>query len=121
LDEGVALYIDSCFRENLPMIEKQRSELVKKGSNDWLPQLEGLHTYFNRLDESAEFGPKGMTAYAFSYFCVKELVSRFGQRTFVRFAASIGSCENINELFNQTFGMTVSRFDHEMRRAKTNY
>jgi hypothetical protein len=89
LDEGVALFVDRKFRENSLEVERKRLECFSRGADGWWPDLEDLYTYFNRLDGDIEFGRRGNLAYAYSYFCVKELVSRFDRQTFVKFAASL--------------------------------
>lgn len=115
LDEGVALFVDRNFRENLPEAETKRMELIRQGADGWWPNLEDLHTYFNRLDGETEFGRKGNLAYAYSYFCVKELIRRFGEQTFVGFAASLASCDDIPSQFHQVFGFSIAQFNSQMK------
>lgn len=117
LDEGVALFVDRKFRENFPEIERGRLDLIGQGADGWWPNLEDLYTYFNRLDGETEFGQRGMLAYAYSYFCVKELITRFDEQTFVQFAVSLASCNDIPSLFYQTFGLSVAQFNSEMKRS----
>lgn len=115
LDDGVALFVDSKFRGDFLEIERKRLKRIRQGADDWWPDLENLHTYFNRLDGEIEFGRRGMLAYAYSYFCVKELISRFGKQTFIQFAVSLASCKDIPSLFQQTFGFSVAEFNSEMK------
>jgi hypothetical protein len=115
LDEGVALYVDRKFRENFPEIERKRLELIRQGAHGWWPNLEDLYTYFNRLDGEIEFGQRGNLAYAYSYFCVKELIRRFDERIFVQFAVSLAWCHDITLLFHQTFGLSIAQFNSEMK------
>ncbi|MEW6351501.1 MAG: hypothetical protein AB1646_20810 [Thermodesulfobacteriota bacterium] len=115
LDEGVALFVDRKFREDLPEIERKRLELIRQGADGWWPDLEDMYTYFNRLDGDVEFGRRGMLAYAYSYFCVKELIRRFDEQTFVQFTISLASCNDIPSLFLQTFGLSVGQFNSEMK------
>jgi hypothetical protein len=117
LDEGLALFVDGKFRENFPETERKRLALVRQGADAWWPDLEDLYTYFNGLDDAEEFGHRGMLAYAYSYFCVKELISRFGKQTFVEFAASLASCNDIPSQFHQTFGRSIAQFNSEMKSA----
>jgi hypothetical protein len=115
LEEGVALFVDRNFRENFPEIERKRLELIRQGADGWWPNLEDLYTYFNRLDGEMEFGRRGMLAYAYSYFCVKELIRRFDEQTFVQFAVLLASCNDIPSLFHQRFGLSVAQFNSEMK------
>ena len=117
LDEGVALFVDRKFRENFPEIERKRLELIREGTDGWWPNLEDLYTYFNRLDGEIEFGRRGMLAYAYSYFCVKELIRRFNEQTFVQFAVLLASCNDIPSLFHRTFGLSVAQFNSEMKNS----
>ncbi len=117
LDEGVALFVDRKFRENFPEIERKRLELISRGADGWWPNLEDLYTYFNRLDGEIEFGRRGMLAYAYSYFCVKELIRRFDEQTFAQFAVLLASCNDIPSLFHQTFGLSVTQFNSEMKNS----
>jgi|GEM_PF-6717770 len=114
LDEGVALFVDREFRENFREIERERLERIRQGADGWWPNLEDLYTYFNRLDGEIEFGRRGLLAYAYSYFWVKELIRRFDEHTFVQFAVSLASCNDIPSLFHQTFGLSVVQFNSEM-------
>jgi hypothetical protein len=115
LDEGVALFVDRKFRENISEIERKRLELIRQGAYGWWPNLEDLYTYFNRLDGEMEFGRRGNLAYAYSYFCVKELIRRFDEQTFVQFAVSLASCNDISSLFHQKFGLSIAQFNSEMK------
>lgn len=115
LDEGCALFVGRKYRENFPEIERKRLDLVRQGTDGWWPNLENLYTYFNRLDVEMEFGPRGMLAYAYSYFCVKELIGRFDEQTFVQFAGLLASCDDIPSLFRRTFGVSIAQFNSEMR------
>jgi hypothetical protein len=117
LDEGVALFVDRKFRENFPEIKRKRLEIIRQGADGWWPNLEDLYTYFNRLDGEIEFGRRGNLAYAYSFFCVRELIRRFDEQTFARFAASLASCNDIHSLFHQTFGLSIARFNSEMKSA----
>jgi len=117
LDEGVALFVDRKFRENFPETERKRLALIRRGADGWWPDLEDLYIYFNRLDGAMEFGQRGMLAYAYSYFCVRELIIRFGKQTFVEFAASLASCIDIPSQFHQTFGRSIAQFNSEMKNA----
>jgi hypothetical protein len=119
LDEGLALFVDREFRENFPEAERKRLNLLRQGAGGWWPDLEHQYTYFNRLDGAVEFGPRGMLAYAYSYFCVKELMNRFGKQTVVDFLASLASCSDIPSMFRRTFGMTIAQFNSEMKSALT--
>lgn len=60
-----------------------------------------------------------MQAYAYSYFCVREMFHRFGKQTIVGFCASLASCNDIPSMFHQTFGMTIVQFNSEMKSALT--
>jgi hypothetical protein len=117
LDEGVALFVDRKFRENFREIERERLERIRQGADGWWPNLEDLYTYFNRLDGETEFGRRGLLAYAYSYFCVKELMRRFDEQTFVQFAVSLAGCADIPSLFQQTFGFSIAQFNSEMKNS----
>ncbi|MEW6532226.1 MAG: hypothetical protein AB1473_15430 [Thermodesulfobacteriota bacterium] len=115
LDEGVALFVDRKFRDNFHEVERDRLERVRLGADGWWPNLEDLYTYFNRLDGEKEFGRRGSLAYAYSYFCVKELIRRFDEQAFVQFAGSLASSNDIPSLFHQIFGLSVGQFNSEMK------
>lgn len=116
LDEGMALYADRVFRDNIAEIESRRLAFVRQEAGGWWPDLEDQYTYFNRLDGQTEFGPRGMLAYAYSYFCVKELIYRFGIKKIRRFAASLALCNDISSRFHKTFGISVRQLNWEMKR-----
>lgn len=116
LDEGIAMYVDSAFRDNLAEIESRRLALVRQGADGWWPDLNNQYTYFNRLDGTTEFGPRGMLAYTYSYFCVKELIYRFGIKKIRRFAASLASGNNISSKFHTTCGISVRQYNCEIKR-----
>jgi len=117
LDEGIAMYLDKKFRVSFAEIERKRTNILKHPSIDYFPQLSLLYTYFNRLDESIEFGPKGMMAYAYSYFCVSDMVSSFGKAVVVSFIKKLKISKlDFNELFETYFNLSVDEFDNKMKK-----
>jgi hypothetical protein len=117
LDEGIALYIDNKYRANINELEERRANSLKQSSIDYFPRLSLLYTYFNRLDESIEFGPKGMMAYAYSYFCVVDLINNFGITTVVSFIKNLKNNKlDFDKLFEMYFGLALDAFDNKTKR-----
>ncbi|MHC1711182.1 MAG: hypothetical protein AB9872_03420 [Solidesulfovibrio sp.] len=116
LDEGIALYIDNKYRLNIKEREERWANLLKQPSIDYFPRLSLLYTYFNRLDESIEFGPKGMMAYAYSYFCVLDLINAFGIATVVSFIKNIKNNKlDFDKQFEMYFGLSLDAFDNKTK------
>lgn len=117
LDEGIALYIDNKYRANIKELEERRANLLKQPRIDYFPRLSLLYTYFNRLDESIEFGPKGMMAYAYSYFCVLDLINAFGIATVVSFIKNLKNNKlDFDKQFEMYFDSSLDAFDNKMKR-----
>lgn len=116
LDEGLALYVDRKYRANIKQIELKRRELFKKSEIDYFPHLMTLYTYFNKIDQDIEFGPKGTMAYAYSYFCVTNLIGKYGKNAIVKFIKSLpGKEKEFDTIFNEFFGYNIKEFNEKMR------
>jgi hypothetical protein len=115
LDEGVALCIDRDFRPDFSSVEQRRLKTIREGVPDFWPDLSQQYKYFNRLDEGVEFGAKGLLAYAFSYFCVRKLIDRFGKRTLLDFLRDLADTDEIDNCFKRYFGFSVEDFSTEMK------
>jgi len=117
LDEGVAMYIDKEYRVNFVEVEQKRANILKRHDVDYFPRLSLLYTYFNRLDEPIEFGPKGMMAYAYSYFCVLDLINSFGITTVVNFIKNLKNTRfDFGKIFEMYFDLSVEEFDDKVKR-----
>jgi hypothetical protein len=116
LDEGIALYLDNKFRQNKKQIEAKRLCLLKDSKINYFPRLSSLYTYFNRLDDTVEFGPKGMMAYAYSYFSVLSLINAFGESSLVAFIKSLkNNTLCFDELFKRYFDLSLDAFDDQTK------
>lgn len=115
LDEGLALYLDSRFRQNFDEVRQQRLALFKKYDKDLLPDLMELYVYFNRLDDNEEFGPRGKLAYAFSYFCMCELVRRFGTQRVIGFLKELYGNSIVGDIFFKHFSFSIEHFNGLMK------
>jgi len=113
LDEGIALCLDSKYRHNFDQTLKKRLDALKSKEDPYFPKLMDLYTYFNRLDKG-EFGKKAMKAYSFSYFCVKELMGRFGEKHLVDFINKPDLASDFNQLFEDHFGCSLPIFNMKM-------
>lgn len=116
LDEGLALLVDSKFRINLENIEKKRLRCLQEPEINYFPNLSELNTYFNRIDGAVEFGPKGLMAYAYSYFCVSKLANQFKNEVIVSFVKTLSRKDNFNDCFYEYFGISLENFNLEMKR-----
>jgi hypothetical protein len=117
LDEGIALYLDNKYRTNIKERDARRVNLLKQPNIDYFPKLSLLYTYFNRIDESIEFWPKGMMAYAYSYFCVLHLMNKFGMATIVDFIKNLKHNKlSFDKLFETYFDLSLDAFDSKIKK-----
>jgi hypothetical protein len=116
LDEGIALYLDIRFRKNKKQIEENRLCLLKNSTLNYFPRLSSMYTYFNRLDDPIEFGPKGMMSYAYSYFCVLYLINTFGSAAVVDFIKNLKNNKRcFDRSFERHFNLSLDEFDNRAK------
>ncbi len=120
LEEGLALYLDSRYREDMQKIIANRLKMLNENNTDYFPDLMDLYTYFNRLDEHQEFGPKGQMAYAYSFFCVTRLIYSYGIDNVVTFIKALDPEKNINEMFFSFFKLPLSHFNETIKKLVLN-
>lgn len=114
LDEGVALYLDNRFRKNVYELNKKRFSVFQENSAKLLP-LTKMYTYFNRLDKNHEFGPRGIVAYVYSYFCVLYLIRMAGEEEFMKFLKKLLINKDFSKVFRETFSFSVQSFDKKVK------
>lgn len=115
IDEGLSLFLDFNFRVNIEEVLSKRLLLFQNEFSRILPCLSNQYEYFNRLDGNIEFGPRGMLAYAFSYFCVLDLFSSHSKSKIFKFIFRLNPEMDIETLFLESFGYSLISFDKKMR------
>ena len=116
IDEGIALYLDSAYRSDLDALKQKRVQMIKQCGPNALPRLSSQYTYFNKLDTDNEFGPIGMAAYAYSYFCISMLIKQSNHATVMHFLKSLAvTTADLDDLFHSSFGISIDTFDNNMR------
>lgn len=117
LDEGMALWRDREFRGGFKETRTRRLVLLQQSNPEEAPWLSAMYAWFNRLDDGEEFGPKGRVAYALSYFCVEELMNRFGRRIVLPFFRTLKGPGDFNERFKAHFSLSLEEFNKEIIRS----
>ncbi len=115
IDEGLALLLDLNFRKDIKTVLLNRIKLFEEGFSKMLPKLSDQYIYYNRLDDNVEFGPRGMLAYSFSFFCVLELAVKYGKENLFKFIKNTLDMKPFEKLFYNFFDITLDNFDFTMR------